>query len=86
MTSSRYILCLTVARPSSTRNKNMLDKCDVYLPSTTYKDMKAFDSFEELPHRRGYGVVILKNKREIKKALRDNGLGQGQRLHQQTLH
>ncbi len=55
--------------PSSTRNKNMLNKCDVYLPSTTFQGMKAFTSFEELPHRRGYGVFIHNKKRDIKKIL-----------------
>ncbi|GHU85657.1 hypothetical protein AGMMS49941_05840 [Deferribacterales bacterium] len=52
--------------PSSTRNKNMLDKCDVYLPSTCFSGMRAYISFEELPNRRGYGVVFLKNKKELK--------------------
>jgi hypothetical protein len=55
--------------PSSTRNKKMLDKCDVYLPSTCFKGMKPYNSFEELPNRRGYGVVILKNKEKIKNIL-----------------
>lgn len=55
--------------PSSTRNKNMLDKCDVYLPSTCFDNMKAFSSFEELPHRRGYGVVIYRDKQIIKDLL-----------------
>ena len=58
--------------PSSTRNKKMLYKCDAYLPSTTYGEMRVFNSFEELPHRRGYGVVIYKDKREIKKLLKNN--------------
>ncbi len=48
--------------PSSTRNKNMLDKCDVYLPSTCFSGMKAYDSFAELPNKRGYGIVLLQNK------------------------
>lgn len=52
--------------PSSTRNKNMLDKCDVYLPSTCFSGMKAYKSFEELPHRRGYGIVILRDKEKLK--------------------
>jgi len=52
--------------PSSTRNKNMLDKCDVYLPSTCFNGMKTYKSFEELPHRRGYGIVILKDKEKLK--------------------
>lgn len=52
--------------PSSTRNKNMLNKCDVYLPSTCFSGMKVYNSFEELPNRRGYGVVFLKDKNELK--------------------
>ncbi|MBW7954311.1 restriction endonuclease subunit M [Candidatus Gracilibacteria bacterium] len=52
--------------PGSTRNKNMLDKCDVYLPSTCFKGMKAYNSFEELPNRRGYGIVFLQDKRKLK--------------------
>ena len=58
--------------PSSTRNKDMLDACDIYLPSTTYGDMRVFNSFKELPHKRGYGIKILKNKREISRLLRQN--------------
>lgn len=50
---------------SSTRNKHMLYKCDVYLPSTCFSGMKAYSSFDELPNRRGYGVVIHKEKSEI---------------------
>lgn len=46
--------------PSGTRNKKMLDKCDVYLPSTCFSGMRVYNSFEELPNRRGYGVVILR--------------------------
>ena len=52
--------------PSSTRNKKMLDKCDVYLPSTCFKGMKAYDNFEALPNRRGYGVVFKKEEKQLK--------------------
>ena len=52
--------------PSSTRNKDMIEKCDVYLPSTTFTGMKAYKSFYDLPHQRGYGVVVKRNKKEIK--------------------
>lgn len=51
--------------PASTRNKRMLERCDVYLPSTCYAGMRAYSAFSELPNRRGYGVVILRKKREI---------------------
>mgnify|MGYP001181144372 CR=1 FL=1 len=51
--------------PSTTRNKNMFYKCDVYLPSTCFgKDnMKFYDSFNTLPRKKGYGIVFLKNKK-----------------------
>lgn len=55
--------------PASTRNKNMLYACDVYLPSTCFSGMKAYRDFEALPHRRGYGVVVHKQKRDIKRIL-----------------
>lgn len=53
--------------PSSTRNKKMIGNCDVYIPSTCFSGMKAYETFEELPHRRGYGVVIRTRKRDIKR-------------------
>jgi hypothetical protein len=55
--------------PSSTRNKKMLEKCDIYLPSTCFGklNMKLYDNFEELPNRRGYGVVFIAEKEENKK-------------------
>ena len=56
--------------PASTRNKNMIGKCDLYLPSTTFSGMKLYEEFEELPNRRGYGIVILQEKQKIKKLLR----------------
>ena len=40
--------------------------CDVYLPSTCFKGMRPYDTFEDLPHRRGYGVVVLKDIENIK--------------------
>jgi hypothetical protein len=49
---------------ATTRNKKMLDKCDIYLPSTCFgKDMmRIYNTFESLPGRKGYGIVFLKNK------------------------
>ncbi|WP_270986458.1 hypothetical protein [Campylobacter upsaliensis] len=72
--------------PSSTRNKAMLYKCDLYLPSTCFHSknkpqMKSYENFESLPHRRGYGVVILSTNSSlnlrsslIKKALIEQGI------------
>ena len=56
--------------PSTTRNKAMFDKCDIYLPSTCFgkKNMRWFPTFNDLPRRRGYGVVFHKEKeRNVKK-------------------
>jgi hypothetical protein len=52
--------------PSSTRNKEMLDKCDIYLPSTCFgkENMRLYTSFKELP-KKGYGVVFLKDKDKL---------------------
>jgi len=55
---------------STTRNKKMFYKCDMYLPSTCFgKDnMKYYKNFDTLPGKKGYGIVFLKNKKEnIKK-------------------
>ena len=60
---------------SSTRNKAMLYKCDLYLPSTCFHSsgkpqMKIYDDFESLPHRRGYGIVILQDRERVREALK----------------
>jgi len=49
---------------ATTRNKAMLDACDVYLPSTCFgRDaMRVYDAFEELPGRKGYGIVFQADK------------------------
>ena len=48
--------------PGSTRNQKHLYSCDYYLPSTCFKEMCIKYDFEELPHRRGYGIVSLIDK------------------------
>lgn len=55
--------------PASTRNKKMLYKCDLYLPSTCFNGMRVYQNFEDLPHRRGYGIVIKRDKVEIETLL-----------------
>jgi len=52
---------------SSTRNKNMIGKCDIYLPSTCFgkENMRLYSSFEELPGKKGYGVVFFKEKEKM---------------------
>lgn len=49
---------------SQIRNKKMLNKCNIYLPSTcfTKEQMKYYNSFNELPNKRGYGLVFKNNK------------------------
>lgn len=53
--------------PSSTRNVKMFNKCDIYIPSTCYgKDnMRYYEKFEELPNKKGYGIVFNKDKKRI---------------------
>lgn len=51
--------------PSSKRNVKMIDKCDLYLPSTCFSGMTLYYSFYELPNKRGYGIKIFKNKAKI---------------------
>lgn len=51
--------------PSSTRNVKMFNKCDIYIPSTCYgKDnMRYYETFNELPNKKGYGIVFNKDKK-----------------------
>lgn len=58
--------------PASTRNKHMIGNCDLYIPSTCFSGMKAYTKFEDLPNKRGYGIIIHQKKREIKKILRNH--------------
>jgi len=52
---------------ASTRNKNMIDKCDIYIPSTCFgkENMKLYNSFNDLPGRKGYGIVFFKDKNNM---------------------
>jgi hypothetical protein len=52
---------------STTRNKNMIGNCDIYLPSTCFgkENMKIYNSFEELPGKKGYGIVFLNEKKTM---------------------
>ena len=71
-TCASYIRVFSLSNggtPSSTRNKHMIGKCDVYLPSTCFSGMKAYRSFAELPNRRGYGIVIRRNRRRVENIL-----------------
>jgi hypothetical protein len=49
---------------ASTRNKDMIGNCDIYIPSTCFgkENMRIYDSFDELPGKKGYGIVFFKNK------------------------
>jgi len=63
---------------ASTRNKDMIGKCDVYIPSTCFgKDnMKCYDNFEKLPGKKGYGLVFNVNKETMKKKMLDINWGE----------
>jgi hypothetical protein len=51
---------------ASTRNKNMIGNCDVYIPSTCFgkENMKCYSQFEDLPGKKGYGIVFYQDKTE----------------------
>ena len=57
----------------TTRNKDMLDKCDIYIPSTCFgKDnMKLYKCFKDLPGKKGYGIVFFNKKEEMIKQARN---------------
>ena len=57
--------------PGSTRNKKHLYSCDYYLPSTCFgeNNIKIYSKFEDLPHRRGYGVISLIEKSILDKIM-----------------
>lgn len=58
--------------PASTRNRHMIGRCDVYLPSTCFDGMQAYGSFEELPNARGYGIEILRRRCDVANLLRSH--------------
>ena len=52
---------------ASTRNKVMIGNCDIYIPSTCFgkENMKCYMKFEDLPGKKGYGIVFTNNKDEM---------------------
>ena len=58
---------------ASTRNKDMIGHCDVYLPSTCFgKDnMRPYTSFDELPNKKGYGIVFQEDKEQLLRRVQD---------------
>ena len=63
---------------SSTRNKKMLHRCDMYIPSTCFgaETMRWYESFEDLPGRRGYGIVFKEKKDEMSSRCKHMDLSQ----------
>jgi hypothetical protein len=59
--------------PSTTRNKKMFEKCDIYIPSTCFgkENMTYYNKFDELPNKRGYGIVFEKNNNENVKKFKE---------------
>lgn len=51
--------------PSSTRNKDKIHHCDIYIPSTCFgKDkMKIYYEYNDLPNKKGYGIIFESNKK-----------------------
>lgn len=58
---------------ATTRNKDMIGKCDLYLPSTCFgkEAMRLYNSFEELPGKKGYGIVFKTNKEGFTKKAKE---------------
>lgn len=52
------------------RNVKMINNCDFYLPSTTFKKVELLSNFEDIVYNRGYGILILKDKRRITRILK----------------
>ena len=52
--------------PSTTRNKKMFHDCDMYIPSTCFgkNTMTHYNTFDELPRKKGYGIVFHENKKK----------------------
>jgi hypothetical protein len=52
---------------STTRNKDMIGKCDIYIPSTCFgkENMKCYSCFEDLPGRKGYGILFIHDKQDM---------------------
>jgi len=59
--------------PSSTRNKKMIDNCDIYLSSTCFdkQNIKIYKSFYDLPNQKGYGVVFVNKKEYYTKLVKE---------------
>jgi hypothetical protein len=52
--------------PSTIRNKSMFNKCHIYIPSTCFgkEKMTYYNNFNNLPNKKGYGIVFNKNKEQ----------------------
>ena len=46
----------------------MIGKCDIYIPSTCFgkENMKCYENFEDLPGKKGYGILFNLHKEEMK--------------------
>lgn len=57
--------------PSTTRNKDKHYSCDFYIPSTCFgkENMKIYKSFDDLPGRKGYGLIITRDHKDIRKKI-----------------
>jgi len=58
---------------STTRNKKMIGKCDIYIPSTCFgkENMRCYTNFEDLPGKKGYGIMFHKNKQTMLKKFQE---------------
>lgn len=57
--------------PSTTRNKDKHHACDFYIPSTCFgkENMRIYNSFDDLPGRKGYGLIISRAHKETREKI-----------------
>lgn len=47
------------------RNVGLIGKCDLYVSQSVYDNIKTYENFNDLPYKRGYGIIIKENKDEL---------------------
>ena len=70
---SEYVdICTVCSSPDRLCGLDKIGKYDLYISSTFYKnDISTVKTFSEVKYGSGYGVIIKKEKRKIKKILKN---------------
>ena len=69
-----FNICIPYKPSRSPSNISLIGKCDIYLPRTFWRKetAKATNDFYTIPYNDGYGIYIKKNKKEIKKFIKNH--------------